>query len=170
MKIAIIGSHQVGKTSLAEELLVHLPDYSLEIEPYYQLEAAGFEFSGTPNAEDFVEQFNFSSKLILQPADNVIFDRCALDIMAYLNVLDPNGDIQSYYKSAQTIMSEIDLLVFVPIEDPDRIAEHLITFPKLRRQVDDLLLDWIDYFGTEVIGVQGSLSERVDQLLSRINP
>lgn len=50
MKIAIIGSHQVGKTSLAEELLEHLPDYSLEIEPYYQLEAAGFEFSGTPNA------------------------------------------------------------------------------------------------------------------------
>lgn len=170
MKIAIIGSHNVGKTSLAEELLEHLPDYSLEIEPYYQLEAAGFEFSGTQNAEDFVEQFNFSSKLILQPADNVIFDRCALDIMAYLNVLDPNGDIQSYYKSAQTIMSEIDLLVFVPIEDPDRIAEHLITFPKLRRQVDEVMQDWIDDFGTEVIGVQGSLSERVDQVLLRINP
>ncbi len=169
MKIAIIGSHQVGKTSLAEELLEHLPDYSLEIEPYYQLEAAGFEFSGTPNAEDFVEQFNFSSKLILQPADNVIFDRCLLDIMAYLNVLDPNGDIQSYYKSAQTIMSEIDLLVFVPIEDPDRIEEHQITFPKLRRQVDEVLQDWIDDFGTEVIVVQGSLSERVDEVLRRIN-
>lgn len=169
MKIAIIGSHNVGKTSLAEELLEHLPDYSLEIEPYYQLEASGYDFSEIPSPEDFVEQFNFSSKLILQPADHVIFDRCVLDIMAYLYVLDPFCDIQSYYKSTQTIMSEIDLLVFVPIEDPDRIEEHQITFPKLRGQVDEVLHNWVDDFGTEVIEVHGSLSDRVDQVLRRIN-
>lgn len=169
MKIAIIGSHNVGKTSLAEELWDRLPDYSLEMEPYYQLEASGFEFSGTPSAEDYVEQFNFSSKLILQRADNVIFDRCVLDIIAYIYVLDPHCDIQSYYKSAQTIMSEIDLLVFVPIEDPDRIAKHQITFPKLRGQVDEVLHNWIDDFGTEVIAVHGSLSDRVNQVFGRIN-
>lgn len=67
-------------------------------------------------------------------------------------------------------MSEINLLVFVPIEDPDRIEEQQITFPKLRRQVDEVLQDWIDDFGTEVIVVQGSLSERVDEVLRRINP
>lgn len=169
MKIAIIGSHNVGKTTLAEEILEQLSDYSFEIEPYYQLEGSGFAFSVTPSADDFVEQFKFSSKLILQRADNVIFDRCVLDIMAYIYVLDPHCDIQSYYKSAQTIMSEIDLLVFVPIEDPYRIAEHQVTFPKLRRQVDEVLHDWIEDFGTEVIAVHGSLSDRVDQVLGRIN-
>jgi adenylate kinase family enzyme len=41
MRIAITGAHGVGKTTLAEALLEHLPGYTLETEPYYQLEAAG---------------------------------------------------------------------------------------------------------------------------------
>lgn len=33
MKITIIGAHNVGKTSLADELLEQLPGYTLESEP-----------------------------------------------------------------------------------------------------------------------------------------
>jgi adenylate kinase family enzyme len=45
MRIAIFGTHNVGKTSLAEDLLEKLPGYTLEMEPYFQLESSGYEFS-----------------------------------------------------------------------------------------------------------------------------
>ena len=117
MRIAIFGTHNVGKTSLAEDLLEKLPGYTLEIEPYFQLESSGYEFSAPPpNAEDFVEQFNYSIQLISQSGNNVIFDRFVLDILAYLHILDPNRDIQFLIEKTQMLLSEIDLFVFVPIE------------------------------------------------------
>lgn len=169
MRVAIIGAHKVGKTILAEELLESLPDYSLETEPYYQLALTGYEFSEIPSPEDFVEQFNFSADLISQSKDNIIFDRCVFDLLAYLHVLDPNRDIQFMFEKAQLIISEIDLLVFVPIEDPDMIPKHQIEFVKLRNQVNDLLYDWIDDFGIEVLEVHGSIFRRRDQVLERMN-
>ncbi|AZB10825.1 hypothetical protein EG344_19280 [Chryseobacterium sp. G0162] len=168
MRIAIFGAHNVGKTTLAEELLEHLSGYTLETEPYYQMELCGYEFSEIPDAEDFVEQFNYSVKLILQSGDNVIFDRCVIDLLAYLHVLDPRRNIQSLFEKAQAIIDEIDLFVLVPIEEPDVIPVHQIELPKLRNQVNDLLYDWINDFRIKVIRVNGPLSDRRDQVLNGI--
>ncbi len=46
--------------------------------------------------------------------------------------------------------------MFVPIEEKDIIPTHLIEYPKLRRKVNDLLLDWIDDLGIETIVVNGT--------------
>ncbi|KXH84960.1 AAA family ATPase [Chryseobacterium kwangjuense] len=169
MKITISGAHNVGKTTLAEELLEHLPGYTLEAEPYYQLESSGYDFSEDPDAEDFVEQFNYSTQLISESGDDVILDRCVVDLLAYLHVLDPRRNIQHLFEKAQTIMAEIDFLVFVPVEEPDLIPAHQIELPKLRAQVNDVLYDWIEDFGVEVIKVSGSLSNRRDQVLAVIS-
>lgn len=169
MRMAIIGAHCVGKTSLAEELLEHLPGYTMEIEPYYQLETLGYEFSAMPAAEDFMEQFNYSVKLLTKNDSNVLFDRSVIDILAYLHVIDPGRNIQSLFETAQSIMAGIDLLVFVPVEEPDLIPDHHINFPKLRRKVDDLLHDWIWDLDMETIEVKGPLSKRRDQVLLKIS-
>lgn len=169
MRIAIFGAHQVGKTTLAEELLENLPGYTLETEPYYQMESSDFEFSEEPNAEDFVEQFNYSVQLISQSGNDILFDRCFIDILAYLHILDPHRNIKPLFEKAQSMISEIDLFVFVPIEEPDLIHEHEIDFPKLRNQVNDVLHDWIDDFGIEAVKVSGTLSKRRDQVLAKIS-
>ena len=44
MRIAISGSHLVGKTSLAEALADTLPRYELFAEPYHLLEEEGYEY------------------------------------------------------------------------------------------------------------------------------
>ena len=67
MRIAIVGAHRAGKSTLAEELLMNLPGYILEMEPYYQLETSGHEFSEIPTAEVFIEQFNYSARLVYIP-------------------------------------------------------------------------------------------------------
>jgi hypothetical protein len=169
MRIAIVGAHRVGKSTLAEELLMNLPGYTLEMEPYYQLEASGYEFSETPFAEDFMEQFNYSVSLVSRSEDNVIFDRCAIDILAYLHVIDPGRNIELPYETAQTVIAGIDLLVFVPIEEPDLIPIHQTDLPKLRSRVNDLLYDWIGDFDIQTIEVSGTLSNRRDQVLAAVN-
>ncbi|WP_411971511.1 AAA family ATPase [Sphingobacterium sp. Lzh-3] len=168
MRIALFGTHKVGKTTLAEELLEKLPGYTLEVEPYYQLESSGHEFLEEPTAEDFVEQFNYAAQLISQSGDNVIFDRCVLDILAYLHILDPKKNIQFLFEKAFAVLAEIDLLVFVPIEEPDLIPYHKSDLPKLRSKVNDLLRDWIDDFGIQAIEVNGPLSSRNNQILAKI--
>lgn len=168
MRIAIIGAHNVGKTTLAEELLKHLPGYTLEMEPYYQLEASGYEFSEIPIAEDFVEQFNYSVKLVSKIESNVIFDRCVIDILAYLHVIDPGRNIQLLFETAQTIIAEIDLVVFVSIEEPDLISGRQTDQPKLRGLVNDLLYDWMGDLSIEAIKVNGTLTNRRDQVLAKI--
>ncbi|MPT35255.1 ATP-binding protein [Flavobacterium sp. WV_118_3] len=169
MRIAIFGAHNVGKTTLVEELLKHLPEYTFEPEPYRQLEASGYEFSEKPTIDDFIEQFNYSAKRIPKSEDDVLFDRCVLDILAYIHVLNPRKNIQSLYQTMQSLLSEIDLFVFVPIEKPDLIAGHESDLPKLRSQVNDLLLEWIDDLGIEVTQVRGTLSNRRNQVLAGIS-
>lgn len=66
-------------------------------------------------------------------------------------------------------MEGVDLLVFVPIEEPDLIPGHQTDLPKLRRLVNDLLCDWIGNFGIEAIEVSGNLSGRKDQVLAKIS-
>lgn len=168
MKIAIIGAHDVGKSTLAEELLANLPGYTLEMEPYYQLEAAGYEFSEIPTVDDFLEQFDYSVKLISKRQGNVIFDRCIIDILAYLHVIDPNKNIELLFETAQTLLARIDLLVFVPVEEPDLIPSHQVNLPKLRRLINNLLYDWIRDFDIEVVEVNGTLSNRIDQVLIKV--
>ncbi len=168
MKIAIIGAHNVGKTTLAEELLEHLPGYTLEMEPYYQLEAAGYEFSEIPAVEDFGKQFNYSVELVSKTESNVIFDRCVIDILAYLHVIDPGRNIQLLFETAQAILAEIDLVVFVPIEEPDLISGRQTDQPKLRGLVNDLLYDWIEDLSIEAIKVNGTLTNRRDQVLAKV--
>lgn len=168
MKIAILGAHNVGKTTLAEDLLEHLTGFALELEPYHQLEDAGYEFSAIPSAEDLIEQFNYSTDLILNSEGNVIFDRCVVDILAYLQVINPNRNNQRLFETAQTVIAGIQLLVFVPIEEPDLIRNHHTDHPKLRKLVDNLINDWIDDFGIEVIKVSGSLSDRRGQVLAKV--
>lgn len=168
MRIAIVGAHRVGKSTLAEGLLANLPGYTLEIEPYYQLETSGYEFSEIPTAEDFIEQFNYSARLVSQSVGNVIFDRCIIDILAYLHVIDPGRNIQLLFETAQTIIAGIDLLVFVPIEEPDLIPCHQSDLPKLRGRVNDLLHDWVGDLGIEAIEVSGTLTNRRDQVLAKI--
>ncbi|HEY8956240.1 hypothetical protein [Chitinophaga sp.] len=114
MRIAVCGAHNVGKTTLTEELLENLPGYTLEAEPYHQLAMSGYEFSENPIPEDFIEQFNYAAKLVSKSGSNVIFDRCVIDILSYLHVIDPGRNIQELFETAQTVIAGIDLLVFVP--------------------------------------------------------
>lgn len=169
MKIAITGAHRVGKTTLAEKLQEHLVDHEICMEPYYEMEGLGYVFSEIPDVEDFAEQLEYAINQIQTSGDQVIFDRCPIDILAYIQALDEREDIQSIYHQVQSIITEIDLLVFVPIEEPDLITCRESDLPELRYRVNELLHQWIWGFGIEVLEVKGTLLNRRDQILGKIS-
>lgn len=168
MKIAITGTHRVGKTTLAEKLLGELPGYTLGKEPYYMLEESGHLFAEEPDVDDFVAQFNCAVAQLQASEDNVIFDRSPIDLLAYIYALDAAAHRQTYYETAQQAASAIDFLVWIPIEEPDRIQLLPSDLPELRWQVDDLLQDWIADWGIPTIEVSGTVQHRKDQVLKKI--
>ena len=168
MKIGLTGAHRVGKTTLAQKLQESLRDYIYIPEPYVELEEDGQLFSETPVLEDFSSQLEYSLGKISIDEPDVIFDRCPLDLLTYVYVVGGAQASQNFYLKVREAMTEIDLLVFVPVENPDLIGCPEEEFPKLRKEVDELLKEWISDFDTDIIEVQGTLQEREHQILRKI--
>lgn len=168
MRIAFTGSHRVGKTSLAEATSAYLPDYDFIDEPYLQLESKGYLFPEIPATEDYVSQFRHSLQQIVNSADHTIFDRCPLDLLAYIHVTDKNKNIEIYYQEMRTALEQIDLLIFVPVETPDRVLVPQSGLPRLRLEVDEVLQEWMDDLDNDIITVSGSISDRLVQIQRKI--
>lgn len=168
MKIAFTGAHCVGKTTLAEKLYESLPGSVFVPEPYEELQEQGYIFSETPNLEDLSLQLQHALKQIEMDELDVLFDRSPIDLLAYIHVIGGAEASRSFYLQVKEAMDEIDLLVFVPVENPDRIDCPESEFPKLRTQVNDLLEEWIDAFDLETITVKGTLAQRERQVIETI--
>ena len=168
MRIAFTGSHRVGKTTLAEEIADIFPNYDFKNEPYLQLEESGYLFSEIPTTDDYVEQFNYSVKQIEESGNDVIFDRCPFDILAYIYAKSKIKDIQTRYETMTNAMSKIDILIFVPIETPDLIVCQESDLPNLRYEVNQILQNWIADLSNEILEVSGTLENRKKQIMQKI--
>jgi hypothetical protein len=173
VRIAISGSHRVGKTTLAEALVDALPGYELVPEPYHQLEEEGYEFEEIPSLEDFERQLDRSIQNVSESGPNVVFDRCPLDILGYLLTHDDADAfaIEEWMPRVRESVAKLDLMVFVPIEDPDRVAVPRAE-ARLRAEVDDVLRDIVegDSYDLEldVIAVEGTAAARLRQVVEGV--
>lgn len=174
VRIAFSGSHRVGKSTLVEHVADTLPRYTTVDEPYYLLEEEGYECSEPPSLEDFEAQLERSLAAIEEGEQNVLFDRCPTDIFAYLLAHDDAGafDADDWLERTREAMQTLDLVVFVPIEERDRIAlpshedgEYRLA---VHEKLHDLLVEDALGFETEVLTVHGDLHTRLDQVMARI--
>jgi predicted ATPase len=174
MRIAVGGTHGTGKTTLVEALAPHLPGYAVIDEPYRQLEDEGEAFAERPAAEDFERQLERAITCLEESDANSLFDRCPADLLAYLESVDDADrvDLPVWIDRARPAMAQLDLVVFVGIESPDRIDADGLRFRRLRRDVDDALreivLDDRWSFGVPAIEVTGSTEDRVSQVLRHL--
>jgi predicted ATPase len=174
MRIAFSGSHRVGKTTLVERIAEALPGYTTVDEPYYLLEADGYEFTEQPSLDNFEAQLERSLAALAGGERDALFDRCPVDVLAYLLVhheaarFDPDDWRERIHEAMQTL----DLVVFVPVEDTDRIAlashddaEHRSA---VHAKLCELLVDDALGLDAEVLAVTGDVRVRVDQIMARI--
>ena len=171
MKLAITGSHRTGKTTLAEALTSVLPHFETVPEPYHQLEEDGYEFPEMPGLEDFELQLELSIRQIRDSGGDVIFDRCPVDLLAYLTTHEDAEmfDEEKWLPEIRHAMENLDFVVFVPIESPDVMDDAEDEFPELRILVDETLRDIVHEYHPNVIEVNGPLPERLRQVLSVID-
>jgi predicted ATPase len=174
MRIAVSGAHRTGKTTLVEELARALPAYAAVDEPYYLLEAEGHEFAEMPSLEDFELQLERSIECIAESEKNALFDRCPADILAYLLTHDDADgfDVERWLSRVRRAMQLLDLIVFVPVENPDRVIVSAANERRLRRRVDEEIQEivlgdrW--EFGVDAVEVTGPPHERVRQVLAHV--
>jgi predicted ATPase len=173
MRIAISGSHRVGKTSLAEALASALPGYDVVPEPYHALEDEGHQFGDMPSLDDFVLQLERALESLEESGPDTIFDRCPLDIVAYLQTHEESGafELSRWADRIREAMGMLSLLVVVPIEAPDRMSVSRAE-GRLRTAVDesleDLFTDSALIGDVEILHVAGTLESRVAQVRSCI--
>jgi predicted ATPase len=174
MKIAVSGTHCSGKTTLVEELSRALPAYEVIDEPYYLLEEEGHAFAEMPCREDFELQLLRSIECIADSEGDCIFDRCPVDFLAYLLTHGESGEfgVDGWLPRVRSAVERLDLIVFVPVEDPDRMVVPESEDAGLRRRVDEELREILDEdrweLGVDVLEVTGSSRERVRQVLAHL--
>ena len=175
MRIAVSGTHFSGKSTLVEALSEALPQYTTIDEPYHLLQEEGYEFAEMPSIEDFELQLERSIESMDEIAPNIIFDRCPADILGYLlSHTDVEAfDLEEWLPRVQTAIRKLDLLVFLPIEEPDRIVLPLSQDAAYRQRVDEKLKEMIleNSFDLEVdvMEVTGSPKTRVELVLAHIH-
>ncbi len=77
MRVGITGTHGTGKTTLAGALCARLPGHVTADEPYYLLEAEGYEFGFPPSLEDYRALLARSVQSLSSPPllPAIVFDR-----------------------------------------------------------------------------------------------
>ncbi len=143
MRIAISGTHYIGKSTLIADFLKHHPEYQSPLEPYYLLqEEKEVELSLEPSLESLLEQLHCSSEQLMENKDNIIFDRCPVDFIAYAMVLlgiediDINdSEVSELFPEVKEALDTLDLIVFLPITKAHPI-EYTEENPAYRRAAD----------------------------------
>ena len=182
MRMAVSGTHFMGKTTLIEDFIKKHSNYKYEIEPYYKLEEEQtMELSLKPSLESLHEQFDYSIELLNKHKNEraIIFDKCPIDFIAYsMGVLDQgatdinDSEISERFPEVKEALNNLDLIVFLPIT-----KEHLIEYteenPAYRKTVDQFFKkiyrdDIFDIFPSynhpKIIEIWGDRMARIKKL------
>jgi hypothetical protein len=127
MRIAISGSHSLGKSTVVKDWLETHPEFRHEDEPYRVLGLHGpyeikFRESSTRLHNGIQMYYNISRLYHYRSAgDDVIFDRAPVDYLAYSQYTANQGttDINSAFVASMVpavreSLGHLDILAFVP--------------------------------------------------------
>ena len=177
MRVGISGTHRTGKTTLAHALCARLPGHVLADEPYYLLEAEGYEFGFPPSAEDYRALLARSVRTMSSPPLRlgVVFDRTPLDYLAYLAATGADLPGEAGAAQLRPAFARLDLLAVTLITPETEQAWPAAERPRLRAEMNDALLElvyddpldaWEDI---PVLELSGPLDGRLDAILAAVD-
>jgi len=127
MRIAITGSHSLGKSTVVNQWVDRHPSYRREEEPYRALGLYGpytidFREASTRLQNGLQLYYNISRvQRYCLTTDNVIFDRAPVDYLAYSMYTAAQGlsdiddcFVESMLPAVRESLDRLDILAFVP--------------------------------------------------------
>ncbi len=173
MRIAVTGTHGTGKSTFIDDITAAHPRFESVAEPYWLLAQQGLPSADGASVPDLERQLAESCRLIAGHAGgDVIFDRCPLDFIAYLEVVS-TGEGYEWLPGGRELaaigkaLARLDAVIFVPLVTPDEIALS-IELPRLRSLVDRRLKTMLReddlvllHDGPRIVEVCGSRQRRV---------
>ncbi len=184
MRIAVSGTHFMGKTTLIEDFIKKHPNYKYEIEPYYKLQDEETkELSLEPSLDSLLEQLDYSIEQLNNNKNEstIIFDRCPIDFIAYsMCVLDQDSidindsEISERFTEVKDALNNLDLIVFLPItkEHPIEYTEENPAYRKTADQFfkkiyrDNICDIFPSYNYPKIIEIWGDRLTRIKKLES----
>jgi hypothetical protein len=177
MRVGISGTHGTGKTTLAQALCAQLPGHVAADEPYWLLEAEGYEFGFPPSPEDYRALLARSVRSLSSPQllAGVIFDRTPLDYLAYMAATGADLPGHAGAAALRPAFASLDLLVITLITAETEQVLPAAELPRLRTEMNDSLLElvyddplnaWEDI---PVLELSGSLDGRLDAVLAALD-
>jgi len=159
LRIAISGSHSLGKSTVVNDWVAAHPDYYREEEPYRVLGLNGpYEIcfrEASTRLQNGIQLYYNISRIHRYPAtaDKVIFDRAPVDYIAYSQYTANQGTtdidddfVESMVPAVRESLDHLDILAFVPKSDawPVEMEEDGI------RPVDHAYRDEVDTIFKEI--------------------
>lgn len=148
MRIAVSGTHFIGKSTLIADFVSAYPAYRAVTEPYHQLlESQPLEMALEPSFDSILAQLDCSIELLVnkETSANIIFDRCSIDFIAYAmfslqkDGLDIHDSIVAErFTEIKNALNTIDIIAFLPINNADHI-EYTEEDPAYREAIDQNL-------------------------------
>jgi len=174
MRIAVSGTHCTGKSTLIDEFLWTHPEFAHEPEPYaVMVEDLGEEFAAEPCVEDFHRQLEFNINRLQQhaPGERVIYERCPIDFLAYIDALGPKS-VEALIDRVSDAMRNLDLIVYLRLNDTAPESDY----PKLQKAVDRRLgaifrddeFGALSSYSAIIVEASGSTAQRLRIIESHI--
>jgi len=148
MKICVSGTSCTGKTTFISDFLKQWPNYTTPTETYRDvIKNRAHSSSASKEVQDDILNFLVDQATKYSKEDNVIFDRCVLDNLAYTTWLSLKGKVDEEYVNkvrhiVNITLSMYDIILYTPltsvavvnIED-DNFRD---TDPEYRIEIDNI--------------------------------
>lgn len=174
MKIAIVGTHCTGKTTLIKELLKkgEFKDFQFISSSTRQSSSYGLKINedGDDLSQLYMASCDF--KNIIEARENVISDRCLLDTSIYTRYLWEKGQCKKETLDTisflwNTVRSQYDFLFWLRPEF-NLVKDGVRSVDKGFQESIDLFFNLTSREKENLIVLSGSIEEKINELLNII--
>ncbi|HLD28669.1 MAG TPA: ATP-binding protein [Patescibacteria group bacterium] len=166
MRIAIVGAHGVGKTTLSQKLAIEL---GLPILPDVAIEAHDKGFAISENTPPEIQFWMFGRQLELERlTGKFIADKCLMDYSVYADILFDDQRVKELLSEMIRRNTKYSHVFYLPIEFPIKNNGIRSLDPEFQKRVNDRYLEILNDWGIEHHTISGSLDDRFNQVLKFI--
>ncbi len=174
MKIALVGAHCTGKTTLAQALETKMGFPFLKLDEAAKLGAElapnlRLDKIPTDKQRDLQRAFYKNAQKLQDSEGPFILDCCSLTCIPYRKLL--NTPFQLGTDALESINSarQLDFIFYLPPEIPYKAENFRPKAPETRSYIDKEILHLLDSEEIPYTTLHGTVKQRVEQIFSTIN-